>query len=176
MANRVFIATSLDGYIARPDGSLDWLTSFPVPSQGDYGFDRFMEGISAIVMGRNTYETVLTFGDWPYSKPVVVLSSTLERIPDHLQSKVTLLQGHPREITSELNARGFSDLYIDGGKTIQSFLYADAIDELIISQIPVILGGGIPLFGYLEKPLWLEHAGTTVYQTGLVKSRYTRKT
>lgn len=106
MANRVFIATSLDGYIARPDGSLDWLTSFPVPSQGDYGFDRFMEGISAIVMGRNTYETVLTFGDWPYSKPVVVLSSTLERIPDHLQSKVTLLQGHPREITSELNARG----------------------------------------------------------------------
>lgn len=151
MPNIVYIATSLDGYIAKKDGGIDWLTEIPNPDGSDFGFSEFINDIDAIVMGRNTFELVLTFDGWPYTKPVYVLSSTLNSLPKKLIGKAELIKGDPLSVVKELNAKKFYSLYIDGGKTIQAFLSLNLIDELIITQIPILLGGGIPLFGSLAK-------------------------
>lgn len=173
MSNYVYIAASLDGFIARADGSLDWLTELDNPEQTDYGYNDFISRIDAIVMGRGTYETVSRFATWPYTKPVFVLSSTLnpENPPG---AKITVTALAPSELVKELDARGYHHLYIDGGKTIQSFLACDLIDELIITRVPVLLGTGIPLFGALAHELAFKHLETVVYKNGLVKSRYLR--
>jgi dihydrofolate reductase len=175
MANIVYIATSLDGYIARKDGNIDWLVELPNPDKNDYGFSDFMKRIDGLVMGRNTFEMVLKFGQWPYAKPVFVLSKTLKEIPGDLKNKVELAQGNLNKILGELKERGFENLYIDGGKTIQSFLKQDLIDEIIITRIPIILGFGIPLFGEMDLELRFEHVQTEVLNKALVKSRYLRK-
>ena len=146
--NKVFIATSLDGYIADKDGGIDWLHTIPNPENIDLGFNSFMEGIDALIMGRNTYETVLGFDmEWPYGKPVFVLSSKLTNVPGNLKGKVYLMSGKLDDILNHIHQMGYSNLYIDGGHTIQKFLESDLIDEMIISTIPIVLGGGIPLFG-----------------------------
>jgi dihydrofolate reductase len=140
--NYIYIATSLDGLIARPDGSLDWLLNLDDPEE-DYGFAEFIDKIDAIVMGRKTFETVLNFDEWPYSKPMFVLSTTIQNIPSRLHGKVEVLSGDPRIIVEELNSRGFENLYIDGGQTIQRFLRDDLIHEMIITTASVIIGEGI---------------------------------
>ena len=153
-ANLVFIATSLDGYIADRDGGLDWLSEGAQPDEGDHGYGDFIAGIDAIVMGRVSFETVLGFGgDWPYELPVFVLSRSLDAVPAHLTGKVEVLSGTPPEITADLNARGYSRLYIDGGAVIRDFLRHDMIDRMILSRLPILLGGGAPLFGDLDAPL-----------------------
>jgi dihydrofolate reductase len=172
--NSVFIAVSLDGYIAREDGDIEWLTSIPAPAGEDYGFKEFMNRIDAVVMGRGTYDVIKNFPKWYYSKHVFVLSNTLKEIPDKLKNKITLLALSPGETVRHLNERGLTRLYIDGGKTIQGFLKEDLIDEMIITRIPILLGGGIPLFGKLEKDVSFEHVETTQYTSGLVKSHYRR--
>ena len=172
MANFVYIATSIDGYIAKEDGNIDWLHETPNPTQSDFGFSDFMEKIDFLVMGRSTYEKVLSFAPWPYEKKVYVLSNTLKVVPESLTGKVEFVKGSPKEILAQLNKNGSKNLYIDGGKTIQSFLRKGLIDELIITRIPIILGGGIPLFSKLQKPLKLEHCSTKTYGGGLVKSHY----
>lgn len=175
MANSVYIGTSLDGYIADKDGGLDWLMSTPNPDNDDFGFAEFMARVDAIIMGRNTFETVCSFGgDWPYNKPVFVLSSTLTTIPIEYTDNAQLISGTPGEVVTELNRRGFIDLYIDGGITIQKFLQADLIDELIISQLPIVLGGGTPLFGELAEPLMFKHRSSEVLLNAIVKSHYRR--
>jgi dihydrofolate reductase len=174
MTNIVYIATSLDGYIAAEDGGLDWLQEAPNPEGSDFGFGAFMDRIDALVMGRNTYETVLTFGDWPYSKPVFVVSSTLRDVPAHLADRVEIVKGEPQNLVAQLADRGFKSLYIDGGVTIQRFLAADLIDELIITRVPILLGGGYPLFDRLAQPLRFRHVETEVLNDTLVKSRYVR--
>ncbi len=174
MANHVYIATSLDGYIATPDGGLDWLSSIPNPEQSDFGFSDFMSHIDAIVMGRNTFEKVLSFGEWPYTSPVFVLSTTLTQVPDHLSGKAEVIQGQIPEIISELHRRGYAELYIDGGRTIQSFLERDFIDEMIISTVPVLLGRGIPLFGSLDRSIRFEVVQTERLNHFLVKTYYKR--
>jgi dihydrofolate reductase len=174
MANRVYIATSLDGYIATSDGGLDWLFEIPNPEGGDYGYSEFIEGIDAIVMGRSTFEKVLTFGSWPYELPVFVLSQSLETVPDGLEDEVEVLNAGPREVVRTLSERGFENLYVDGGKTIQRFLEEDLIDELILTRIPVILGSGIPLFGGDVDTLKFEHSKTEVLNGALVKTWYVR--
>lgn len=175
MANTVYVATSLDGYIARKDGSIDWLTEIPNPEQSDYGFSDFMKRIDGIVMGRKTFELVQTFDPWPYSKPIFVLSRTLKEIPRALEGRAELLHGPLEDVLESLRARGKKHLYVDGGKTIQSFLQLDLIDELIITLIPIILGSGIPLFAEMDREIRFQLVKTETLNKDLVKNTYVRK-
>jgi len=127
-----------------------------------------------MVIGRGTFEKVITFTEWPYEKNVFVLSSSLKQIPETLNDKATLVAMKPAALLSYLSDKGFSTIYIDGGKVIQSFLQEDLIDELIITKVPELIGTGIPLFGYLDKDLRFEHLSTNIYSDGLVKSHYKR--
>ncbi len=174
--NIVFIAKSLDGYISDKNGGLDWLQSIPNPENNDMGYSKFIENIDAIVMGRKTFETVCSFGiDWPYRVPVFVLSKTLKNIEEKYIGKVELIQGSLADCIGEINKKGYHTLYIDGGKTIQSFLKEDLIDELIITTLPILLGGGSRLFSNLPKELKFEHVDTQVFLHEIVQSRYQRK-
>lgn len=176
MANIVYCATSLDGYIADRDGDLEWLESIPNPEDSDFGFGAFMERIDALVMGRNTFEKVHGFEcEWPYTKPVFVVSSSLKKLPLGYEGKASLVSGTPRDIVSLLHARGYQELYIDGGKLIQSFLKEDLIDEMILSTIPTILGAGIPLFGEINTPLEFNHVKSDVVEGSMVQTHYKRK-
>jgi len=174
MTNYVYIATSLDGFIATIQGDLDWLNEIPNPENSDFGFSEFMQSIDAIVMGRKTFEKVLTFGVWPYDKPVFVLSSGKISIPKDFDSKVKTITGTPIKIVEQLNVLGHENLYIDGGVTIQGFLEEDLIDEMIITRVPILLGDGIPLFGKLTKRLYFHHKKTEFLSDNLVKSYYVR--
>jgi dihydrofolate reductase len=183
MKASVYIATSLDGFIARENGDLDWLPgSHEGESHGsenveeDFGFQEFMDSVDVVVMGRNTYEMVqlvLSTGQWPYgSKRVVVLSSKLSQGPGDLPENVQVKSGSPAELIEALQESGAKHLYIDGGKTIQGFLKAGLIQELIITMIPVLIGTGIPLFGPLDNDLKLQHIETRSYPNGFVQSKY----
>ena len=174
MKTTVYVGTSLDGFIARKDDDIGWLVRFQNPEVHD-SYNEFISRIDAIVTGRGTFEKVLSFPTWPYEKKVFVLSTSLKQIPDTLKEKVTVLSMKPAELLSYLSGKGFSNIYIDGGKVIQSFLKEDLIDELIITKVPVLIGTGIPLFGYLDTDLEFEHIRTTTYSNGLVKSHYERK-
>lgn len=176
MSNIVYIATSLDGYIADKNHQLDWLHEAAPADQSDFGFSEFLQRIDAMIMGRKTLETILGFGcEWPYQKPVFILSHTLSDVPSALQGKVFLEKGELQNIVDRLNKNGYHNLYIDGGITIQSFLKEDMIDELIISTIPTLLGGGIPLFCDLKTPLKFKYLKTEVYLDTIVKNYYVRK-
>jgi dihydrofolate reductase len=171
--NTVFIARSLDGYIADTDGGIDWLNAVPNPEGIDMGFNKLMNRIDAIVMGRNTFETVLSFdGPWPYSKPVYVLSSTLSSVPEALDKKVVILAGEISDVLRHIHQNGHLKLYIDGGGTIQNFLSAHEIDEITITTIPVLLGGGLPLFRKTHESMSLEHVSTEVFLNQMVQSTY----
>jgi dihydrofolate reductase len=171
----VYIAVSLDGFIARRDGSLDWLPQPDATAPGeDYGYAAFMASVDMLVMGRATYDFVRTVDPWPYAKPVVVLSRRPLDIPAHLTDRITGMSGSPREIVDGLAARGAQHLYIDGGRTIQQFLAAGRIDDLIITRIPVLIGDGLPLFGPVPHDVAWRHVETHAYASGLVQSRYTR--
>ena len=172
MSNLVYIATSIDGFIARKDGGIDWLNDIPNPENSDFGFNEFMKRIDAIVLGRNTFNIVLTFDSWPYIKPVFVLSNTMKSTPEILKGKVEILTGEPYKIVKLLNNRGYKNLYIDGGKTIQGFLRKELIDEIIITRIPILLGSGIPLFNNLMNEQKFEHVETEVFNNALVRSHY----
>ena len=174
MTNYVYIATSLDGFIATSDGSIDWLDEIPNPSHSDYGYAEFMKGIDAIVMGRNTFEKVLSFGDWVYDKPVFILSNTLTELPQDILDKATIVRVEINKLIEQLNFQGYKNLYIDGGQIVQIFLKEDLIDEMIITTIPIILGDGFPLFGKLNKKLNFKHHKTEIYHQNLVKSHYLR--
>lgn len=173
----VFIATSLDGYIARTDGSIDWLEEAKdqVSPEEDFGFQAFFKTVDVLVMGRGTFETVLEFPEWYYGdKPVVVLSDQLQSLPAKTPATVQLLRGEPNHVLQQLETTGVEHLYIDGGKTIQRFLTADLIDEMTITTIPILLGSGIPLFGENRQELRWELTGSNSYACGYVQSRYRR--
>jgi len=174
MKTTVYVGTSLDGFIARKDGDIDWLVKYQNKDVHD-SYNEFIKRIDAMVIGRGTFEKVLSFPEWPYEKKVFVLSTSLKQIPETLNEKATLLSMKPAELLNYLSGKGFSNLYIDGGKVIQSFLKEDLIDELIITRVPELIGTGIPLFGYLENDLQFEHIRTNIYSDGLVKSHYKRK-
>ena len=171
MSASVFIATSLDGFIARPDGALDWL---PVDGGEPHGYNEFIAGIDAIVIGRKTYETVLAFNAWPYGQKQVVVLSTRpsELVAPPSEAVCHMMSGTPQEVVAWLAKRGLERLYIDGGVTVQRFLAAELIERVIITRIPVLLGQGIPLFGPLTRDIRLEHVGTRSYPSGLVQSEY----
>lgn len=170
----VYIAESLDGYIAKKDGDINWLNEIPNPDKSDFGFAEFMEEIDAVVMGRKTFEKVLSFGEWPYTKPVFVLSNSKTKIPDELVDKCEFVKGELKEIVKNLNEHNLKHLYIDGGLTIQGFLNEDLIDEMIITRIPILLGEGINLFGELKKEMKFKHSYTKIYNDNLVKTSYLR--
>lgn len=172
--NYVYIATSIDGYIATDDGGIEWLHEQPNPTGSDYGYSEFINNIDALVMGRNTFEKVRTFGEWPYKKKVFVLSSKLTDVPPELLGKIEFISGEPNDILEAIHTQGFGNLYIDGGKVVQEFLSNDLIDELIVTRLPILLGKGIPLFGELAEPLRFTHKTTEIYDNALVKSHYVR--
>jgi dihydrofolate reductase len=171
----VFIATSLDGFISRTDGSIDWLNKANaiVPNGEDCGYAQFMSSVDALIMGRNTFEQVLTFGEWAYnSTPVVVLSRHLKTLPSNVPSNVSLSAENPKEIVERLSAQGLKHLYVDGGLTIQSFLVAGLIDEITITVIPVLIGSGKSLFGALSNDVQVEHVESKAFDFGFVQSKY----
>lgn len=171
----VFVATSLDGYIARLDGSIDWLVqaNAAVPNGEDCGYKAFMETVDALVMGRNTFEQVLTFGEWPYGdKKVVVLTRKGVAVPEALRQTVSTSSEAPVSLAERLSSAGLQHLYIDGGQTIQSFLRGGLIDELTITAIPILLGEGKPLFGSVRQDVHLAHVSTHAYPFGFVQSKY----
>jgi dihydrofolate reductase len=174
--NSVFIATSIDGYIADKNGGIDWLHSIPNPDNDDMGYAEFTNNIDALVMGRTTFETVCGFDvDWPYDKPVFVLSNTLNEIPQSHIGKAFLIKGTLTEIIEQINKKGYNRLYIDGGTTIRNFLKADLIDEMIITTIPILLGGGSALFSKLPNKLKFELITTKTYLNQITQSHYKRK-
>ena len=174
--NNVFIATSLDGYIADANGGIDWLHSIPNPEQLDMGYGAFISQIDALVMGRTTFETVCGFDmDWPYQKPVFVLSNRMTSIPAEYKDKAELVQGTLEDILEKIHQKGYHRLYIDGGRTIQSFLKEDLIDEMTITIIPVLLGGGTPLFSELPGPLEFECIESKIYLGKVVQNHFVRK-
>jgi dihydrofolate reductase len=169
MRASVFIGTSVDGFIARPNGALDWLPD----GVEDHGYTAFFASVDALVIGRGTFETVLGFGEWPYQqKPVVVLSSKPLDLSAARGAPVEQMGGEPAEIVARLAARGLEHIYVDGGVTIQRFLRAGLIQRLVITRIPVLIGQGIPLFGPLEADVRLRHVATRQYTSGLVQSEY----
>jgi len=174
MRTTVYVGTSLDGFIARIDGDIDWLIKYQNKDVHD-SYNEFMGRIDAMVIGRGTFEKVISFPEWPYEKKVFVLSTTLKQIPEIVVEKATLISMKPGALLNYLSEKGYSNIYIDGGKVIQSFLKEDLIDELIITRVPEFIGAGIPLFGGLDNDLHFEHVATNLYSNGLVKSHYQRK-
>jgi dihydrofolate reductase len=164
----VFVGASVDGFIARPDGSFDFLPDTPEP----HGFDEFFASIDALLMGRRTYETALGFGAWPYgSKPVFVWSSRPLAVAP-AGAVLERLSGTPRDVLDELAARHVRHAYVDGGQTVQSFLRAGLIDRVVVTRVPVLIGSGISIFGPLEHDLRLRHVMTRHFPSGLVQSEY----
>lgn len=165
----VFIGTSLDGFIARPNGDLDFLP----PNGGEpHGYDEFIATVDALVIGRKTFETVLTFDAWPYGDKRIFVLSSRPIAPAPPGAVVERMSGEPADIAARLAARGVRHIYVDGGITIQRFLQAGLIQRLIITRVPVLIGAGIPLFGPLQRDIVLTHVATRQYASGLVQSEY----
>lgn len=166
----VFCGVSVDGFLARPDHALDFLDA---GGQEPHGFEEFYTSVDVVVIGRKTFEVVLTFGQWPYGKkPVMVLSSRPLDFSAVKGGVVEQMSGEPTEIVMQLKFRGFKHAYIDGGITIQRFLAAGCIDRLVITRVPILIGAGIPLFGPVSRDINLHHIATRSYKGGLVQSEY----
>ncbi|HLR31503.1 MAG TPA: dihydrofolate reductase family protein [Fodinibius sp.] len=171
----VYIATSMDGFIAKSDGDIEWLLRSEYDDAGNLGlvYNEFISTVDAIVMGRHSFEKVLTFDEWYYEGTEVIVLTTQDLIvPAHLTGKVRFESGTPQEIVTKLAEEGKKHLYIDGGITIQRFLEAGLINELTITVIPILLGSGIPLFGNGGKEQPLELIEVFTSENGSVQKRY----
>jgi dihydrofolate reductase len=166
----VYIATSLDGFIARRNGDIDWLSGGE--GGGDYGYAEFISTVDLIVMGRNTYEKVLTFGGWPYEKKVIVLTGRDLAIPQKLSGKVEPHNLSPSNLIHKLELQDVKHIYLDGGVTIQRFLREGLVHEMTITTIPVLIGDGLALFGSLHKDVRLELLDSRSFQNGFVQNKY----
>lgn len=170
-----FIATSLDGYIARQDGGLDWLDAAnqSVTPGEDCGYATYMEAIDALVMGRSTFEKVASFPEWPYGDlPVYVLSRGWTALPARTPASVRLHNGSLDDLLARAAQDGCRGLYIDGGKTVQAFIQARLLAEITVTTIPVLIGNGRRLFGDLAADVAVQHITTQAYPFGFVQSRY----
>ncbi|WER45621.1 dihydrofolate reductase family protein [Cupriavidus sp. WKF15] len=173
ITGHVFIATSLDGFIARPDGDIGWLLERDDPAE-DHGYPDFIADKDTIVMGRGCYEKVLTMGEWAYDKPVLVLSRKLAGtpVPETLQGKVRFSDRTPADTMSQLEATGVRRVYVDGGQLVQSFLRDGLIADLVVTTVPVLIGTGRPLFGALLHDVSLALESSRHFPSGLVQSTY----
>ncbi|MBY4897749.1 dihydrofolate reductase family protein [Cupriavidus sp. AU9028] len=169
----VFIAISLDGYIARSDGDIDWLLQRDDPTE-DHGYNDFIADKDVIVMGRGSYEKVSSFDPWPYDRPVVVLSRQLAGtpVPEALQGKVRFTGASPRELMDSLAGEGVRRIYLDGGQVVQSFLREGLVEDMVITTAPVLIGSGRPLFGTLASDVDLVLVSSRSFPSGLVQSTY----
>ncbi|WP_334192514.1 dihydrofolate reductase family protein [Pararhodobacter sp.] len=169
----VFIATSLDGYIADVQGGLEWLMMMPAPEDEDHGYTAFIEAVDCLVMGSGSFRALAAMRDWPHDKPVVVLSRSLgpEDVPPHLSNRVRVMRATPRAMLRQLGAEGMRRVYLDGGKVISSFLREGLVQRLTITRLPVILGAGLPLFDD-PGPQYLLHLETRSWPHGFVQSVY----
>lgn len=165
-----FLAISLDGYIADASGGVEWLAAYEGDGAEDYGYGAFVGAMDAIVIGRGSYETVLAFPDWPYAKPVMVLSQSLPAPTD--DTPVDILTDTPQEFAIRAAANGWSRVYVDGGRLVQSFLDAGLLADIVLTQAPILLGGGRPLFQPMKSARRLRQTRTTVYPAGLVSTHY----
>ena len=172
----VFIAVSVDGFIARTNGDLDWLPGSDGPTADDgedYGYGSFISSVDVLVVGRHSFEKVLSFLKWPYKdKFVVVLSRKPVNIPDHLKKTVDWKCCSPSDLVKQLSDEGFSHIYVDGGKTIQGFLSGGIVQQLILTTVPILIGRGIPLFGSVAQDIRLQHIETKSFSSGFVQTRY----
>lgn len=171
----VFIATSLDGYIARADGNIDWLerANATVPAGEDCGYASFMRSVDAIVMGLNTFEKAVSFPEWPYpTTPVWVMSQSMESLPVVQAQEVRLMRGSPHDVVAQAQARGFRRVYVDGGQLIQSFLRAQLLTDITVTTVPVLIGDGRRLFGSVDEDVDLALRNSTRYPFGFVQSCY----
>ncbi len=164
----VFVGISVDGFMARLDGSFDFLPDTPEP----HGFEEFWASIDAMLIGRKTYETVLNFGGWGYGKKPVFVLSSHPLAPAPAEAVIEHLSGDHAEICKTLEARGYQHIYLDGAYTIQEFIRAGLVDRLIVTRVPVLIGTGIPLFGEIPRDIRLKHIATRTYPSGLVQSEY----
>ena len=173
ITGHVFIATSLDGFIAREDGEIEWLLEHDQAGE-DHGYDDFIKDIDAIIMGRGTFEAVRTMGDWFYNRPVLVLSAGLagQPVPDDLAGKVRFSGKSPEQAMAMLEGEGCRRVYVDGGLVIQCFLNLGLISDLVITRVPILLGKGRSLFGALSNDIRLDHVSTRAFPSGLVQSTY----
>lgn len=173
ITGHVFIATSLDGFIARNDGDIEWLLARDDPSE-DHGYNAFIEEIDVILMGRGTYEAVRDMRPWPYTRPVMVLSRSLagHELPPELAGKVRFCDAAPEQALAMLEAEGCRRVYVDGGLVIQSFLRAGLISDMVVTTVPILLGEGRSLFGATDADIPLVHEETRAFASGLVQSRY----
>ena len=175
MSNFVYIGTSIDGRISSSSGTLDWMETVPNPDGNDLGFFEFVARVDAIVMGRVTFETIIEIGlGWHYPLPGIILSTTMDTAPDAFVEHVQFARGSPAEIIALAKSQSFENLYIDGGNTIQRFLEVDLIDELIITELPILLGGGERLFGMHDQEMRFELVGSEVLLGQMVKRHYRR--
>ncbi|TGL33398.1 dihydrofolate reductase family protein [Leptospira perdikensis] len=170
---KAFIASSLDGFIARTDGSIDWLSSKEFTLENnDLGYSSFMEGIECIVMGRITFETVLTFETYPFgSIPIYVLTRNLD-YKFKSEHPIRIFQGTLEELDSDITKKQFKTVYVDGGKLIQSYLAKHMLNELTITTIPILLGSGLPLFGNSLIERKLNHIQTSTFSNGFIQTKY----
>ncbi len=175
MGNHIFMGISIDGYIADKNKSVAWLEAYPQEQGTESTFNMFLENMDAIIMGRHTFEMVHSFGQWPYTKPVIVLSQSLEALPSGYEGKATLSKESVKDVLLSAFRKGYNELYIDGGKVVQSFMQLDLIDSMTLTQVPEVLGGGVALFGELDASLKFKHIHTQVLDGGLVMSGYMRK-
>ena len=173
ITGHVFIATSLDGFIARSDGDIAWLLERDNSAE-DHGYDAFISDIDVVLMGRGTFEKMRGVRPWPYTRPVVVLSSTMSQsdLPDDLINKVGVANKGPEEAMRMLEIEGHRKVYVDGGLLIQSFLRAGLIADMVITSVPVLLGEGRRLFGKTGADISLRLEETKSFPSGLVQSRY----
>ena len=171
----VYVATSLDGFIAREDGAIDWLPNYGTMGE-DYGYHAFLDTVDAHIMGRNTFEKVLSFDvPWPYSKPVYVWTSKEDVIPESHAGKAFPVSGSPQYIAAILDSERVERAYIDGAATTQAFINAGYVDRIIVTTIPILIGSGIPLFGELDKDLQLNFVASKSWPSGLSQTTYSVK-
>jgi dihydrofolate reductase len=173
ITGHVFMAMSLDGFVARKNHGLDWLMKQKTEGE-DHGYEAFQARMDGIVMGRGSYQNVLSFGEWPYTKPVIVMSKTLQQndVPKELADKVRITDQEPQALMDELQGQGWSRAYIDGGKVVQSFVRAGLVEDFVVTMIPVLIGEGIRLFGAIDSDIDLELLGTQAFESGLLQTRY----
>ena len=171
----VFIASSLDGYIARENGDIDWLMKFntKIPDGEDCGYSEFMKSIDILVLGRNTFNKVLEFGEWSYKdKKVIVMTRSHVIIPENIQNCVSIFSDSPVELVKMLKNSKIKGIYIDGGLIIQSFIQENLIDDITITMIPILIGGGKSLFGSIKDDIQLSLIDVKQYDFGAVQLKY----